>query len=162
MGVNKIVVNTESGEETLIDLTEDTVKPETLLEGDTAHDKTGEPIIGTMKNNGAVNKSITTKDQKIGIDKGFHNGSGAVEIAEAERSKVVPENIRENVTILGVTGSMSGSEGMKPQAKEVTPSASEQAVLPDSGYNCLSQVTVKPIPYVESVNSAGGITVTIG
>lgn len=59
---------------------------------------------------------------------------------------------------------MSGTEDAHPQAKEVTPSASEQVVLPDSddGYNYLSQVTVKAIPYVESENTAGGITVTIG
>ena len=61
-------------------------------------------------------------------------------------------------------GEMSGSEGMKPQAKTVTPSTTQQIVGPDTneGYNCLSQVTVEAIPYVESANAAGGITVTIG
>ena len=58
---------------------------------------------------------------------------------------------------------MSGSENMKPQAKTVTPSTSTaQQVLPDEGYNCLSQVTVNKIPYTESDNAAGGKTVTIG
>ena len=38
----------------------------------------------------------------------------------------------------------------------------EQVILPDSGYTHLSQVTVEAIPYVESDNSAGGKTVTIG
>lgn len=48
--------------------------------------------------------------------------------------------------------------------KTVTPSTKEQTVLPDSeeGYNYLSQVTVKAIPYNESENPAGGTTVTIG
>lgn len=45
MAVNKV----EFGGETLIDLTKDSVKPETLAEGETAHDAAGEPIIGTMK-----------------------------------------------------------------------------------------------------------------
>ena len=63
---------------------------------------------------------------------------------------------------LGVVGEMSGSEGMKPQAKAITPSNTEQTILPDKGYNCLSQVTVAKIPYVESENAAGGTTVTIG
>lgn len=51
---------------------------------------------------------------------------------------------------------------MKAQAKTVTPSSTQQTILPDAGYNCLSQVTVAKIPYVESENSAGGTTVTIG
>ena len=51
---------------------------------------------------------------------------------------------------------------MKPQAKAITPSNTEQTILPDKGYNCLSQVTVAKIPYVESENAAGGTTVTIG
>lgn len=57
---------------------------------------------------------------------------------------------------------MSGSEDMKPQSKEVTPSKEAQTIMPDEEYNCLSQVTVKAIPYVETDNSAGGKTVTIG
>lgn len=59
-------------------------------------------------------------------------------------------------------GAMSGSEDMKPQSKEVTPSKEAQTIMPDEEYNCLSQVTVKAIPYVETDNSAGGKTVTIG
>ena len=56
----------------------------------------------------------------------------------------------------------AGSEDMKPQSKEVTPSKEAQTIMPDEEYNCLSQVTVKAIPYVETDNSAGGKTVTIG
>ena len=71
-------------------------------------------------------------------------------------------NIRQDITILGVKGTMSSTEGANAQAKEVTPSMVEQVVLPDEGFNYLSQVIVKKIPYVESENSAGGTTVTIG
>lgn len=48
MGVNKVTMNGTDGERTLIDLTGDTVKPETLARGATAHDASGEPITGTM------------------------------------------------------------------------------------------------------------------
>ena len=48
------------------------------------------------------------------------------------------------------------------QAKSATPSWSEQIITPDEGYDYLSQVTVAAIPYSESENVAGGITVTIG
>lgn len=48
------------------------------------------------------------------------------------------------------------------QEKSVTSSTTSQTVKPDPGYDGLSEVTVAPIPYVESDNSAGGKTVTIG
>ena len=48
MGVNKIVYNTADGARTLIDLTGDSVTPETLAEGATAHDASGNKITGTM------------------------------------------------------------------------------------------------------------------
>lgn len=48
MAVNQVVYNGN----TLIDLTLDTVTPETLAEGVTAHDKSGEVIVGTMSAGG--------------------------------------------------------------------------------------------------------------
>lgn len=122
----------------------------------------GAMVTGTMKNNGAVNGSISAKDEQYTVPQGFHDGSGKVGIAAAEQEKIIPANIREGVTLLGVEGTMSGTEGAKPQAKTVTPSTEAQEILPDEGYNYLSQVTVNAIPYSESENSAGGITVTIG
>lgn len=44
MGVNKV----EYGGQTLVDLTNDSVTPDTLPEGVTAHDASGEQIVGTM------------------------------------------------------------------------------------------------------------------
>lgn len=131
-----------------------------LLKGKTAYAR-GAKITGTMPNNGAVNGAIAAKEEKFTIPQGYHDGSGAVQIAEDEQAKLVASNIREGVTILGVAGSMSGTEDAKPQAKTVTPKSAAQQVLPDDGYNYLSQVTVEAIPYVETPNSAGGTTVTI-
>ena len=45
MGYNKIVFNAK----TLLDLTSDSVTPETLASGVTAHDKSGTKITGTAK-----------------------------------------------------------------------------------------------------------------
>lgn len=48
MAVNKVVYNTENGAETLIDLTGDSVTPETLAKGATAHDASGNVIEGAL------------------------------------------------------------------------------------------------------------------
>ena len=138
-----------------------TVAVAEMLNGKTAYAR-GSKITGTMPNNGAVTKSISTKTQEVSIAQGYHDGSGKVSISSTEQAKIIPTNIRDGVTILGVTGTMSGTEGARAQAKTVTPTTKVQNVLPDDGYNYLSQVTVNAIPYVESDNSAGGTTVTIG
>jgi hypothetical protein len=57
---------------------------------------------------------------------------------------------------------MSGSEDVHAQTKTATPTTSQQVIVPDSGYNYLTQVTVNAIPYTETANAAGGLTATIG
>lgn len=132
-----------------------------ILIGKTAYNK-GNKVTGKMPNNGAVAGKISTKAGKYTVPQGYHDGSGTVQIDSTEQEKIIPSNIRDGVTILGVEGTMSGSEGVKTQSKTVTPKTTAQTVLPDNGYTHLSQVTVEPIPYVESDNSAGGKTITIG
>ena len=132
-----------------------------ILSGETAYVR-GNKITGKMKNNGAVTGKISTKAGKYTIPQGYHDGSGYAQIDPTEQSKLTPANIRAGVTILGVLGEMSGTEGEKAQEKTVTPSTVAQTVVPDEGYTCLSSVTVNAIPYVESDNAAGGKTVTIG
>lgn len=132
-----------------------------ILTGKTAYVR-GVKKTGTMPNNGAVSIKITAKDDAIQIAQGYHDGAGTAAIDDTEKAKLVAENIRDGVTILGVVGSMTGSEGVKAQSKEVTSSTVDQTIIPDSGYTHLAQVVVKAMPYVESENSAGGVTVTIG
>ena len=132
-----------------------------ILTGKSAYVR-GVKLSGKMPNNGAVSGKISTKAVKYTVPQGYHDGSGTVQIDATEQAKLVPANIREGVTILGVPGAMSGNEGEKAQEKTVTPSTVAQTVVPDSGYTCLSSVTVNAIPYVETDNSAGGKTVTIG
>ena len=132
-----------------------------ILAGKAAYVK-GKKVTGTMPNRGAVAGKISTKAGAYTVPQGYHDGSGKVTIDSTEQAKLIPTNVREGVTILGVEGTMSGSENMKPQSKSVTPKASAQTVLPDEDYNCLSQVEVAAIPYAVSDNTAGGKTVTIG
>lgn len=188
--VNKVIY----GNDVLIDLTADTITPETLAQGIVAHDKSGEVITGTstkdsdtsdataavseilvgktayargtkltgtMPDNESIEETISTKEQTVTVAMGFHDGSGTVSISGTEQEKIIPANVKQGITILGVEGTYSG-EGVNMQSKTVTPSSTQQTVQPDEGYDGLSSVVVNAIPYTETENAAGGITVTIG
>ncbi len=142
------------------DTSDDTVAAAEMLVGKTAHAR-GVKITGTMPNNGAVSGSIDTKDGQYTVPQGFHDGSGKVGIASAEKAKLIPGNIKSGVVVLGVTGSYGG-ESINAQTKSVTPSFTQQVVQPDDGYDYLSTVTVAAIPVAYADNAAGGRTVTIG
>lgn len=194
MAVNPYINKVVYGDQTLLDLTADTVTANKILTGYTAHSASGASITGncdfdantqdataavaevlatktfygqgvkktgTMPNNGAVTGVISTKAQEYTIAQGYHDGSGKVSINGTEQAKIIGDNIKEGVTILGVLGTYSGGE-VTAQSKTVTSSAVQQVVLPDAGYDYLSQVTVNAMPYVETDNAAGGKTATIG
>ena len=181
-------------DETKFDTSADTITADKLLEGFTAHDKSGAPITGTctfdsdtsedtaavaeilvgktahargaqltgtMPNRGAVTGTISTKADSYTIPQGYHDGSGAVSIDATEQSKLVANNIKAGIEILGVTGSYTG-EGVSAQSKTATPSNVAQVITPDANYDYLSQVTINAIPYTETDNAAGGVTITIG
>ena len=185
------------GNQTLIDLTADTVEANKLLIGYTAHGADGAPITGTcaydadtsdatataseilatktaykdgakltgtMPNIGKQTSTITTKAEAVTISQGYHDGSGTVGISTTEQAKIIADNIRQGVSILGVTGTMSGSEDVKSTSLSVTPYTTSKTYLPtDIGdYNYFSQVSVSAIAYTETDNTAGGKTVTIG
>lgn len=142
------------------DTSDDTAVASEILATKTAHAR-GVALTGTMPNRGGVAGTITTLDGEYAIQQGYHDGSGKVGIDAAEAAKLVPQNIRQGITVLGVEGTMSGQEDVKAQARTVTPTTAQQVITPETGYNYLSQVTVNAINYVEAQNSAGGLTVTI-
>lgn len=119
-------------------------------------------VTGSMPNRGAVTGTISTKAQQYTIQQGYHDGSGKVSISSTEQAKLIATNIRQGVTILGVEGSMSGTEDMDIEpAKSVTPSTTAQTILPATGYDGMAQVTVEAIPVTRTDNAQGGVTVTI-
>lgn len=188
---NKVIYNGT----VLIDLTPDTVTPDKILVGYTAHDKSGNTITGTcdydvnskdatvgvaeilkgktayaggkkltgtMPNNGAVSLTIDTVDGTVKIPQGYHDGSGTVQIITEEQAKLIADNIRQGITILGVTGTLEPSSAIRVTPKTVTPKATKQTVTAGEGFDYISEVTVEAIPYAETDNPQGGITVTIG
>ena len=134
-----------------------------ILSGKTAY-KAGQELTGTMPNRGSQTGSITTKAGTVTIQQGYHDGGGSVGIDSSEQAKIIATNIREGITILGVDGTMSGSEGVNATQASVTPYTTSQTITPaDLGnYNSITQINVAAIAYNESDNAAGGVTVTIG
>lgn len=142
------------------DTSEDTAAVAEILAGKTAHAR-GALLSGTMPNNGAVSGSISTKDGQYTIPQGYHDGAGKVGINANEKAKIIPGNIKSGVELLGVTGTYGG-ESVNAQAKNATPSFTQQTIQPDTGYDYLSAVTIAAIPVAYADNAAGGKTVTIG
>ena len=134
-----------------------------ILTGKTAY-KNGTKLTGTMPNRGAITGTISTVTGEYTVPQGYHDGSGKVSIASTEQTKIIAANIREGITILGVEGTMSGSEGVKATAASVTPYTTAQTITPSNlgDFNSISQINVAAIAYTESDNAAGGVTVTIG
>ena len=185
------------GNQTLIDLTGDTINASRILSGYTAHDSSGTPVVGscsydaytgdanataddilygktaykngskltgTMTNVGKQTSYMVSRDSAVSITAGYHDGSGTVALATSDRSALISNNIRQGITILGVVGTMTGSEDVKATALVATPYTSTASYLPtDLGdYNYFSQVTVSAIAYSTTSNEAGGLTATIG
>lgn len=137
-----------------------TVKVAEMLIGKTAYAR-GTKLTGTMPNNGSISLTISEVNEEVSVAQGYHDGSGKVSILETEKAKLIASNIKQGITILGVTGTLEPSSAIKVHSKTVTPKTTQQTIIPDEGYDYLAQVTVNPIPYVETDNSAGGKTVTI-
>ena len=104
MSVSKVILDGK----TLVDLTQDSIEPEKMLEGTKGHNRAGEEINGTMPDCGATAGTISKKTGAYVIPEGYHNGDGSVTIAEAERDKIIPDNIKSGISILGVSGIYTG------------------------------------------------------
>lgn len=142
------------------DTTDATAVAGEILASKTAY-VNGAKVTGEMPNRGSVTGTISTVSQEYGINNGYHDGSGKVSIDSTEQAKIIPGNIKSGVQILGIEGTYAG-EAISAQAKNATPYTTQQTILPDTGYDYLSQVVIAAISRVDTPNAAGGITVTIG
>ena len=122
----------------------------------------GNKLTGQMPNRGAVTGTITDASTPYSIQNGYHDGSGTVSV---DTTNLSAGNIKKDITILGITGTYEGSATPTSTAKTVTPYTTSKTYLPSdesTPVDYYSQVTVNAISYVETDNSAGGKTVTIG
>jgi len=66
-------------------------------------------LTGSMVNVGAQTATITAVADNIVPTQGYHNGAGSISIAAADQAKMIAENFKDGVTILGVLGTLTGS-----------------------------------------------------
>lgn len=143
------------------DTSDGTAIADEVLSGKTAY-VNGQKITGSMTNRGGVTGTIATKAGEYTVPAGYHDGSGKVSIDSTEQAKLIAENIKSGVMILGVTGSYSG-ESVTAGEANVTPQLGSQTILPSSiSKDYFSQINVAAIPITYTDNAAGGVTVTIG
>ena len=94
MGINKVVVN----DEVKLDLTADTVSPSTLASGITAHDKSGELIIGTMASSP---DAPTISELTIGGDLSYWDNKGAWDWFITKYGNQITVDSNNKITKLG-------------------------------------------------------------
>lgn len=104
--VNKVAVNGQ----TVLDLSGDTVYPGMLAKGITAHDKSGAQITGTLEVPAAeermVELSMPSGNQVILPT----SGKVMSKVTVQKPDTLLPENIKKDVVIGGVTGSLEAGD----------------------------------------------------
>ena len=106
----------------------------------------------------------TTSAQHIYPEAGVADGFSDVSVAavtSAIDQNILSNNIKNGVTILGVTGSFAGGS---LQSKSITPTTSLQGVSPDSGYYGLDYVSVAAVtsaidPNITAGNIKSGVSI---
>lgn len=114
-----------------------------VLSGKKFHTASGAEV-GAMCNNGTINSTITQKGQVVSIPVGYTSG-GTVQISSEERAKIIQNNIKKDITILGVTGSLETHSDPVLQNKTVKSTTTQQTITAGEGYDGIGTVTVSPI-----------------
>ena len=92
-----------SGIESLTNTNDATATDSDVLANKTAYAK-GQKLYGSLPNKGEANIELTDLTTKT-VERGYYSG-GTAKIADAESAKIIPENIKSGVTVLGVEGTL--------------------------------------------------------
>lgn len=79
------------------DISSTTATADHVLSGDTFINSIGEPTIGTMTDNGAINETLDATKTSYTIPSGYHNGTGTVSI-ETEDKSVTPTKEEQTIS----------------------------------------------------------------
>ena len=119
-------------------------------------------VTGSMANNGSNNVTVTGTSGTT-IPAGYYDGSGKAVLDSTSITNLSANNIRQGAVICGVEGTLSSEDGLTVGAISATPTSSQQVITAASqDLDYITQVTVAAIPYTETVNAQGGLTVVIG
>lgn len=128
MAVNKVIYYGE----VLVDMSQVTVKPEKMLEGETALDASGELIEGTIEKQAAQTITPGTADKTIASGR-YLTGTQTIK----GDANLLAGNIKSGVSIFGVAGTVEEGEDVTAETTEYTDLLTdlEAAVdaLPDAG-----------------------------
>lgn len=161
--VNKVVF----GNNTILDISEDTVVSSALLSGYTAHAGSGASISGSILTK--TSSDLTANGLTVTVPSGYYGTAATKTLTDAN---LLAANIKEGITIFGITGSyVGGGSAILQEKTNITPTESSQTIEPDDGYDGLSSVQINAISadYIGSNIttrsstdlSASGATVTV-
>lgn len=104
--ISTVTVTTTSGDTAnFYDSSMTTATSSEIVSGKTAVLKNG-MTTGTISDNGTISGGIKTKDEFVSVPSGYYSGNGSISIADTGKAKLVANNIRHGVSILGVEGTM--------------------------------------------------------